>query len=68
MRHTNVFGMNFLRTSQKGQSFKIKNSPLQFPLHLFHKLKTTYTVGSRRNYDPLKQNCLNTPKLIHEDL
>ena len=56
MRHTNIFGTTFLPTSQKLHLSK-KEVQLSFSVHfhLFCNLKTASSIGSLRNYVPLKR-------------
>ena len=46
------------------ESFLNQNIELTFPfsIHYFYNLKTAYTNGSLRYYDPLKQLYFSTPK------
>ena len=42
--------------------FQYRKFTSPFSFHLFYKLKSAYTIGSQRNYDPLKQYFLFTTK------
>ena len=53
--HTYVFGITFLSISQKNFIFENIKFTSPFSIPLFSKLKTAKTIGSLRNYDPLKQ-------------